>query len=318
METKTRSQTILHFLRHVLSLVLVFSLLFYLYLHWHIFLSIITVSWLHIISLVVCVIATWGLNSLQALILFRMERIQIGFSETFLIQTATILLNYLPMRAGTILRFHYFKNIYGLMHTRLLGIIALRLLFLFSATGLMGCIALLGLRSSGDPVSLFLWLVFLGMLLVPAGLWLAFIKAIHLPDNAFGKVAHNVLSASLRIKTKPNIALDMLLIILGQFIILAMRFFIVFNSFQIMPSIWVLLLLAPVSTVLSIITITPGNLGLREWIIGLLSLASGYPFDAGLMAGTLDRAVQMACTFLLGGISACWVWFRLQTKSYSL
>jgi hypothetical protein len=99
-----------------------------------------------------------------------------------------------------------------------------------------------------------------------------------------------------------------------QFTALSIRIFVSFDAIQVPLSPWVLLLLAPVVTLLSFLTVTPGNLALREWIIGFLSLAAGYPFDSGVFAGTLDRAVMMGCTFFFGVFPSAWVWLRLRGK----
>jgi len=252
------------------------------------------------------------LNSVQILLLLRMERVSVGFWENLSVQTATILGNYLPMRPGTILRFHYFKKIHGLEYSRLGGIVALRLFILVTATGLLGCIGLGGLQLSDRPGVTLLWLVFGSMFAVPLVAWWIPGRAIRLPDNRIGRLAQKFLSGFVTIKSRPRLAIVILLLMLCQFTVLSVRLLISFDAIQVQLSPWVLLLMAPVAMLLSYVTITPGNLGLREWIIGFLSLAAGYPFDSGVFAGSLDRVVLMGCTFFFGAISTVWLWWRLR------
>lgn len=67
------------------------------------------------------------------------------------------------------------------------------------------------------------------------------------------------------------------------------------------------------TTLISFLSLTPGNLGLREWAIGIISFASGVDFHNGIFAGTLDRAILMAITFILGSGSLAYVWNRIET-----
>jgi uncharacterized membrane protein YbhN (UPF0104 family) len=62
--------------------------------------------------------------------------------------------------------------------------------------------------------------------------------------------------------------------------------------------------------IVSFLTVTPGNLGVREWALGLVSYSTGYDFRNGVFAGTLDRAMLMTCTFLLGGFSILYIWHK--------
>ena len=304
-------------LRNIVSLALVAGLLYYLYANWGVFQASEDVSWWHIGVLCGCVLATWVLNSIQAQMLLRMEQVSVGFWENLSIQTATILGNYLPMRAGTILRFHYFKKIHGLEYSRLGGIVALRLVILVAATGLLGCIGLGGLQLSDRPGVELLWLVFGGMFAVPLLAWWLPYRVMRLPDNRIGRLAKKFLSGFVNIKSQPRLAVIVLLLLLCQFAILSVRLFVSFDAIQVQLSPWVLLLLAPVATLSSFLTITPGNLALREWIIGFLSLVAGYPFDIGVFASTLDRAVMMVCTFFFGTVSVVWIWLRLRVIDIS-
>jgi uncharacterized membrane protein YbhN (UPF0104 family) len=299
-------------LRGLLSLALVAWLGYYLYANWDLFSASADVSRYHLAALAVCILATWVINSLQVLLLLRMEHIHVGFWENLLVQTATLLANYVPMRIGTILRFRYFKKVHGLEYTRLGGIAGLRLLILVSATGLLGTVGLLGYWLSGDLlVNRLLWVLFLGMLCVPAATYLLAIRRFRLPGGRTGVVLGLFLSGFVSIRQQPRVAWFVLGLLLCQFVLLAIRLYISFDALQVQLSPWVLLLLAPTATLFAFLTITPGNLGLREWVIGVLSLAAGYQFDGAVFAGVIDRAVLMGCTFAFGAVGLVYLQLRL-------
>lgn len=307
--------SVLKLLRGALSLTLVAWLLYYLYENWDAFRASADVSLWHLVSLACCVLASWLVNAVQIQILLRMEHIHVGFWENFSVQTATFLGNLLPMRAGTALRFVYFKRLHDLEYSRMGGLVVLRTLLLVVATGFTGCLGLLALGISDHPAYAALWMVFVPMLVLPLmGWWLPDLGE-RLPDDRRGRIVRKFVSGFVSIKKQPKVAAQILVLMAVQFALLAMRLLISFDAIQVSILPQLLFLLAPITTLLSFISITPGNLGLREWVIGLLSQVGGYQFETGVFAGVIDRTVQMVCIFAFGAVAMVWMWARLRRKS---
>lgn len=306
---------VLRLLRGVLSLALVAWLLYYLYENWDSFRASADVSLWHLASLTCCVLVSWLVNAAQIQILLRMEHIHVGFWENLAVQTATFLGNLVPMRAGTVLRFVYFKRLHDLEYSRMGGLVVLRTLLLVAATGFTGCLGLLALGMSDHPAYVVLWMVFVAMFAIPlTGWWLPDLE-VRLPDNRRGRIGKKFISGFASIKKQPKVAALIFGLMLVQFTLLAMRLLISFDAIQISLLPELLLLLAPITTLLSFFSITPGNLGLREWVIGLLSQVGGYQFETGVFAGVIDRTVQMVCIFSFGAAAMVWMWMRLRKKS---
>jgi hypothetical protein len=306
---------IINLLRHTISLALVAGLAYYLYKNWDVFRVSADISWLHILVIFVCVLLTWVVNSFKSLILLRMEKIPVTFLEILLIQSASHLGNYLPMRAGSLLRFYYFKKIHRLEFSRLGGLTALRLLILIAATGMMGCIGLAGLWGNNLPGTIFLWTLFFSMLCAPVITWFLPIHKVDCPDTRFGRLTNTFLSGFITIKAQPRMAALIFGLTLCQFAILSLRLLVSFDAIQVFMSPWVLMILAPSVILISFVSITPGNLGLREWFIGFISLAAGYQLESAIFASTLDHAVILGVSFTFGGISTWLVWLRLQREA---
>jgi uncharacterized membrane protein YbhN (UPF0104 family) len=299
-------------LRGLLSFALVAWLAYYLYTNWDLFSASADASRYQLAALTVCILATWVINSLQVLLLLRMEQVRVGFWENLLVQTATLLGNYVPMRIGTILRFRYFKKVHGLEYTRLGGIAGLRLMLLVSCAGMLGLFGLPGLMmSGGHQVNLLLWPLFIGMLCVPAATYLFAVRRLRLPGGRAGELLGRFLSGFVGIRQQPRIAAFVLILLLCQFVLLSVRLHISFEVMGIPLSPWALLLLAPTATLMAFLTLTPGNLGLREWIIGVISVAAGYQFDGAVFAGVVDRAVLMGVTFVFGAVGLSYLLLRL-------
>ncbi|MEO1081478.1 MAG: lysylphosphatidylglycerol synthase domain-containing protein [Pseudomonadota bacterium] len=267
-------------------------------------------------ALTLLILATWLFNSLQVLLFLRLAGLSIGFWENLLLQNATQLGNYVPLRLGTILRFRYLKVIHGIEYTRLGGIAGMRILLLTTAAGVLGCIGLAALMRDGShTIYPILWLVFPGMIVAPLVIWMVAARLEFSADSRFGRLAQLFLSSFSALRAKPGVALCILALLLAQFLVLALRLQVSFAIVGVEMSAWVLLLLAPTGTLLVFLNLTPGNLGLREWVIGALSLATGYPFADALVAGVVDRAVLMICVFFFGAISFPLLLHRLRRAS---
>lgn len=302
-------------LRTLLSIFIVAWLAYYLATHWELFRASLDASPGQLGALAVCVLITWVLNSLQILLLLRLEGIRAGFWENILVQCGTQLGNYLPMRIGTVLRFRYFKKMHGLEYTRFGGIAVLRLVILVIASGLLGIIGLIGFNLvKGESVNGLLWILFPGMVIFPLISWYILVRHLHIPGGRAGEFLVRFLSGFASIRAQPRVAGFVLILLLGQFAMLAVRLYISFDVLQVSLSPWVLIMLAPMATLFAFLTITPGNLGLREWIIGVLSVAAGYQFEGAVFAGVVDRAVLMGCTFFFGVFGLTFLLVRLRTS----
>lgn len=305
--------TIKGVIKNLFSIFIIGGLGFYLWKHWEIFNSTLDASWHHIYGLVACILMMWILNNIQVLLLLRQVGVKIGFWENMFLLIAMILGNYLPMRMGSLLRMQYLKQVHGLQYIKFGGIIAVRTLVLFISTGVLGCIGLIGLRFSGFPFNVYLLCVFISMVIISLGACLIPVPRAEKSDNFLLKLWSDLLSAFETIQSRPFLLCQVLGLVLLQFTVLAIRLNITFDAIQIELSPWILLILAPMTTLIAFLSLTPGSLGLREWVIGFISIASGIDFSTGIFAGTLDRAILMACTFIFGFISLAYLWFRMKS-----
>lgn len=305
--------TIKRVIRNLFSFFIIAGLVYYLWKHWDIFYAALEVSWLHILGLALCIFMTLALNCCQVLLLLRRVGIKVGFWENMFLLNAMILGNYLPMRMGSLLRMHYFKKVHSLQYIKFGGIIGVRTLILLAFTGILGCIGMVGLRFSGFPFNVTLLSIFVSMVLISLGACLIPVPRTVKSDNLLLKVWSDFLSAFETIQSHPVLLWQVLGLVLMQFFVLAIRLHISFNAIQVELSPWVFLILAPMTTLISFLSLTPGNLGLREWAIGIISFVLGIDFHSGIFAGTLDRAILMALTFIFGSGSLAYVWYRIES-----
>jgi hypothetical protein len=265
----------------------------------------------HAVLIGLGVIATWMVNSVQTLLPLRELGVRVGFWENTLLTAAAGFGNYLPMRAGSVMRLHYIKALHGvgyLQYGGILGVRALLLLWGAGAVGMFGCAVLF---LSGRPVRLGVFLLFGGILaagVVPFALPFGRL----LPSSGLlGRAAHELTRAIALMHQNRWMTWRYLGLVGIQFSILTGRLAVAFDAMRQWPTPWSYCLLSPIATILSFVNITPGNLGLREWVIGLVTSGTGIEYAVGIFAASVDRVVSIVLTFAFGGIASVLVAVRL-------
>jgi len=275
------------------------------------FAELLDASWADLGTMGALLLAAWMLSTAQTWVLFKAEGATIGFWENLVLAICANFANYLPMRVGTVLRGRYMKHVHGLRYARFGSIFGIRTVLLVSACGILGAVAALGLWLFEDRPAWLLLIAFLGMALGAIIALLVRLPRLEGSDRRLARIWNDFIDGFATARAQPRLSLIVLALTLTQQLALGLRLLIGFDAFQAHPSPWLLLLLAPLVMLVSFVAITPGALGLREAAIGYVAFATGYDFDLGLFAGSLDRAVMLVFTLGLGAPSFIYVWRRL-------
>ena len=305
------NEVIIKCFKNLISVFIIAGFAYYLWGNWDTFYATFDASWYQIMGLVSCILMTWLINCLQSFLLYRHAGINIKFWENFIIQIAAIMGNYLPMRLGSLIKMRYFKKVYGLEYLKFIGVAGIRILIILLYCTVLSSIGLIGLKL---PQYVIVWIL-LGILntLIVIVIGSRLIKRLYRLDlkNKFIKTKiYEFTTAFEIIRSRPILFCQMSGLVMMQFATLAYRLSISFDIINVELSPWVLLILAPTTSLIQFLILTPGNLGLREWLIGALSYLSGYNFSSGIFAGSVDRAILMMCTFILGSGPLVYVWIR--------
>jgi len=286
------------------------------------FIAVLDVSWLHVLIIGIAVVLTWLINSIQTFVLLRAEGIRIGFIENFMLIIATIMANYMPMKVGTVLRLRYLKTIHGLRYARSGSLMGIRMVILICTTGVLGCTGTIGLLVTGYPFSSELTAFFSVMIFVSILAYCIPPPKFKNRKNFFVRTWTDFSIGFEVMRARPSVTLLVMALVVAQFAVLSFRFYLTFSMVQFHPSPWILLLLAPLVSLLGLLSITPGGgMGLREGVIGYVTMVSGYDFNSGFFAGTVDRAVLLILTFTLGTVAVVYIWMRTksaETKNISI
>lgn len=300
--------------KHAFSALIVVSLLVYLWGHREDIEAGMRISAGQLSLLVALILLTWVLNSLPMLVFVRLMHKRVGFWENLAVLMAGGLANYLPMRIGTVIRMRFFKKAHQLDYSTFIGIMGVRTLLLLALTGLLGCAGLVGLGLTGKTMALPVMLAFAVMGLLPLLALFVPLSASVRSDTYRGRQFQRLAAAHGVLRANPAALWLLLSIMLAQFAVLSLRLLIAFQVFGLEVSVWALLLLGPVATLVTFASITPGSLGVREWIIGALAGMTGLDFQNGVFAGTLDRSVAMLLTFIVGPICLYYTLRKIQQE----
>lgn len=254
----------------------------------------------HAVLLGLGILGTWTVNSLQTLLPLRELGVRVGFGENLLLTIAAIFGNYLPMRAGSLLRLEYIRSVHGIGYLRyggLLGARSLVLLFVAAAAGLTGAVAM---RLAGRDPRVEAFFVFGGVLVLAVVPFVAPLERLLPRGGRAGRIATQLTEGVTLVRQNRRILVWYCVLVLLQLMLLTGRLAVAFDAIERQPPLWVYCFLSPIATILSFLNLTPGNLGLREWLVGVLSAAVGMDYADGIFAASIDRGVLIVVTLAAG------------------
>ncbi len=285
---------------------------YYIWVHRAEFGGVEQVSLADLALLVAIGLSTLFFAAAQMWVLLRASDIAIGLGECFTLGCAAGFGNYLPMRAGTLIRAHYLKSVHGLRYARFAGVTGLRSIITVIATGLLGLIGTLAVAFDGGHLSVPLLAGFFAMLVLPLLAWF-----IRVPERKEGvgrlrHMIHDFLQGMSLLRERPGASFWAFVWVILQELSMVARFYVATRATGTEPALSLLLLLSPVAALASYAALTPGALGLREAAMGGATFAVGHSFSSGILLGTIDRAVFMAVTTVVGSVSFLLIWLRIR------
>ena len=296
-------------IKNVLGIIIVIFLLWYLSKHWGKvkFLIRLRPAELLIIYLV-SFLATLNSGYIVQRLL-RTLKVRTSFWDMVLLQNAVYLLNYVPMKFGTVFRANYLKRHYGLTYAQF-GTFFVYIMLLMAATAsAVGFVVLVAVYGVAGYERKVLAAVFLGLLAF--SIFSAFIP---LPEPAgSGKLSttvRNFLIGRQQVTRDKYTLFVCTTILVVNFIISSVRLGIIYNSMgqNVHPAGY--LVLGALGFVTMFVSLTPGSLGIRELVLGSGSVVLGIPLEVGILAAMIDRAIALSWCFVVGSVCAGWLWHK--------
>jgi uncharacterized membrane protein YbhN (UPF0104 family) len=250
------------------------------------------------------IIAAYLLNAYRLSILLQSFNIQTNPREWFGLYMMSIVGNILFYRGGTAGISWFLKKKYRFPYTHFLTLWGGSTLIILLVTSLVGQLSLIIIWALLDRFYYWLFLLFLGFF------WAIFLLAFLLPyntslgKNRFLNLLAGVLSSWNNIRQDKKLILTIAFIDLFSIMLFSLRLYYCYVFINSSIYFWYCSLMSVFIQISALASLTPGDLGIRELIVGLTSQVLGTGFNVGLLAAALDRTVGLFWAFLLGGVSA--------------
>lgn len=229
------------------------------------------------------------------------------FWDMVWLHNAALLLNYVPMKFGTLFRANYLKRHYGLGFTHFATFFLYITFLMIAVATTMGLIALLivyGLSGYENQI--------LGGVFLIALVGSLILLLIPLPEpmgkGRLSTTLRNFLSGRRRISSRKRTVFISAALLALNSLLTALRIGIVYHSLgqELHPA--GCLILGTLGFVVLFIGLTPGSLGIRELVLSAGAVVLGVSLEVGILAAMIDRAITISYAFVVGGGCAMWLW----------
>ena len=294
-------------LKNILALVILGFLLWYLAGHWEELKAMLKLSPGRLFVMY-CLLFLVSLSSARVVqCLLNALKTKTGFWDMVQLNNAAILLNYAPMKFGTLFRANYLKRHYGLSYAHF-ATFFLYITFLMTAmAAIIGLAVLLVVYGLGGYENKVLALVFV-ITIIGSLLFLFIPLPVPAGEGRLSATLRNFLTGRRRVSKERKTILIAVAYLVVNFFLAAVRFGIIYNSMGKSIHMGGYLILGALGFVVLFIALTPGSLGIRELVLGFGAVVLGIPLEVGILAAMIDRAIIISYVFVAGGICTIWLW----------
>ncbi|HEW78567.1 MAG TPA: flippase-like domain-containing protein [Phycisphaerales bacterium] len=293
--------------KNILGLAILAFLIWYLAGHWQQLKALLKFSPAQLIA----IYCLWFLVALSSAgvvqCLLSALKTKTSFWDMVLLHNAAVLLNYVPMKFGTLFRANYLKRHYGLAYAHF-ATFFLYITFLMTATAaIIGLAVLLVIYGLAGYESKILAGIFV-ITIISSLLFLFIPLPIPVGQSRLSTTLRNFLTGRRQMSKERKTVFIVVALLAVNFLLTALRIWIIYYSMgkNIHPAGY--LILGTLGFVALFIGLTPGSLGVRELVLGFGAVVLGIPLEVGIMAAMIDRVIIISYAFVIGGGCAIWLW----------
>jgi uncharacterized membrane protein YbhN (UPF0104 family) len=232
-----------------------------------------------------------------------------GFGDMLILNNAALLLNYAPMKFGTVFRANYLKRHHalGYAHFATFFLYITFLMTLIAAS--VGLAVLLGVYGLAGYESKILAGIFV-VTIIGSLLFLLIPLPTPKGNGRISTTLRTFIAGRSQISKQRKAVLIAVAFVVITFVLTALRIGIIYHSMgkEMHPAGY--LILGALGFVVLFIAITPGSLGIRELVLSCGAVVLGMPLEVGILAAIIDRAITICYTFTVGGACTLWLWYR--------
>jgi uncharacterized membrane protein YbhN (UPF0104 family) len=215
------------------------------------------------------------------------------FAEGFWLTGAGFLLNHLPLNAGFVMRAVVLRRDHSLPYSSYISLTLVNMVINVAMASLIGLAGALS-GAMGDRHATLSAVILFSSVLVGCAftIWM---PGLPLPkgEGFIARQIRNLAAGIVMIRGNGSAIAVLALLAMTKLVILSFRLTICFAALGQVLSAFDASLLASVTNLTAIVNITPGNLGLREMALSLVSAELGSSHSHGLAAASIDRVVSL-------------------------
>jgi len=270
-----------------------------------------TVHWHTIAISALALLLNSFASAAQFTVLYQSLGVQIGIGEGLgLSQISSALNQLLPGSLGGMTRAVYMKHRYGAPYSQMPTVLLGSLIFTLFGGGLVMVFTNTIVICSGQTVPTIMWVVafcaissiFFGGISIP--------KQVTQRLGRFGNMLNLFSDGCKILRANKRCLIESSIYQLFAFFCWAAAIIVSYHGLGLSIHPLAGLSIAVSTAIFNIISITPGNLGIREAILGYLTLLSGFTFVQGVAASALLRAIGLAVNLVAAPISWYLLFFR--------
>jgi uncharacterized membrane protein YbhN (UPF0104 family) len=238
-------------------------------------------------------------RTLEVNFMLRRLKVPETFREGFIVTGAAQILNYLPLGAGSVGRAVIARRRHGLPYTSFVAVLAVGSIVNGSVAALCGFIATFQL-AGGDPK---LWPIVIAFAAIAfGGLTVLALPPRLAPSGTTFLARHLRLLAEglVTIRDRGRGVLVLATFSLVKLVLNTVRLWLCFKALGVVLTPLTVTLIGSTAILASLVNLAPGNLGLRELLLGATAAAGGGSATLGMAAASLERAVMFGYAVLSG------------------
>lgn len=260
-------------------------------------------------------ICSLWVNGIFNNLFYRAFNVRLIFSEWFGLSVVNTIGNLMiPFRGGAISNAVYLKKKHGFSYLSYISALSASYVMVFWVNSLVGIggALLVWLR-----YGVFSWtvLAFLGCCFLSLSLVILFCPKLETVESPHLNRIIEAINAWDTIKSRRSVLARISLLALANSVIATLMLFVEFHviGFSIpIPHCAVLAIFAGFSTLLSL---TPGNLGIREAVTAVSGALVGVPIPVAVVASVIDRLATFIVSFLLGLYYSSWLLRHMDSRA---
>ncbi|MBL7075309.1 flippase-like domain-containing protein [candidate division KSB1 bacterium] len=261
--------------------------------------SSISIPFIGIISLLILIFIV--LNGLIVKVIMGFFEICLPLKEWLGLTVITTMSNYfVPLKGGVSTRALYLKKKYNFQYAKFLASMAGTYVIYFGVIGFLGMATLFAYFGLYGKFYMKLFPIFL--VVWCGSVFLSFLLKKSTRLRFRWKVVSSIFEGFSYFRNKRKKVLRLAILSTASCVVMALRLFFAFTALDIKVNFLHVLIVGLLSSLSIVLSLTPGNLGIKEAIITFSSHMLGYELTDGFLVAVIDRSLTLLVIFILGPI----------------